>query len=87
MTDKAADGPAGLYGGVSLGLGVIGLVCLALYAFGVAPLAFALGPLAVTFGILGLVSGINRAKSAAGLLAGVVPTVLLLLLPFGVAPL
>ncbi|MFI2210796.1 hypothetical protein [Streptomyces sp. NPDC020141] len=87
MGSAAEDGPAGLYGSVSLGLGVIGLVCMALYAVGVGPLAFVLGPPAVTFGILGLVAKVHRTKSAIGLAAGLIPTGLLLLLPFGVAPL
>ncbi|MBQ0983337.1 hypothetical protein KBZ10_02025 [Streptomyces sp. F63] len=87
MSGRVEEGPASLYGGVSLGLGVIGLTCMAFYAFGVGPLAFVLGPLAVTFGILGLVSKVNKSKSVIGLLMGLIPTGLLLLLPFGVAPL
>ncbi|MFE2292748.1 hypothetical protein [Streptomyces sp. NPDC059452] len=87
MSSRVEDTPVSLYGSVSLGLGVISLACMAFYSFGVAPLAFVLGPLAVTFGILGLYNKVNRVKSAIGAFIGLVPTGLLLLLPFGVAPL
>ncbi|MFV2120717.1 hypothetical protein ACE14D_20665 [Streptomyces sp. Act-28] len=70
MTTRTTDGPASLYGVVSLVLGVVGLTGAVLAGYvGIAVPALC-GALAVTFAILGLAKRLNRVQCAVGLLTG-----------------
>ncbi|NSC25456.1 hypothetical protein FM076_31615 [Streptomyces albus subsp. chlorinus] len=81
MTDDARDSPASLYGPVSLTLGLISLIGLAV---GFAGLAFTVlsGGLAATFGVLGLRGRVRRVQCAIGLATGGITVLVLITLLF-----
>ncbi|MFD1273688.1 hypothetical protein ACFQ51_24185 [Streptomyces kaempferi] len=66
----SADSPAALYGPVSLGLGIVALIAVALSGFIGIAIPLLASSLAVTFGILGLTRGPHRGRSVIGLATG-----------------
>ncbi|MCP9988321.1 hypothetical protein LUX01_18155 [Streptomyces sudanensis] len=70
MTTGSEDGPASLYGPVSLALGVLALLGAVSAGFLGIAIPLLSGSLAVTFGLLGLGRGVARGRCAVGLATG-----------------